>query len=136
MTNTTHEPPRFKHDCDACKYLGQIQTSQGPFDLYWCVVKSQPVGRSGHSRFDAFTTMSEPIKAEARRRAIEAGYLPSEDYVQTAVHWAEAKEALEQRHSAERREMAERHEQERLEFHERRSAAIAQAEAAQKKEAG
>lgn len=85
MTHTTtHEPPRFKHDCTACKYLGRYKD----VDLYLCTKgKGKPafMCRSGNDPYDIGRALGIEMIAEAKRRAIEAGYLPAEPSERAAV---------------------------------------------------
>ncbi len=34
--------PRYRHDCDACVYLGRFTNDVGSRDLYWCKSRSHP----------------------------------------------------------------------------------------------
>ena len=67
---------RYKHDCDKCKPLGEF----GITDLYFCDVHAPTViARFGNEPEDYASGLElapyVPELAQAKRRAIEAGYL-------------------------------------------------------------
>ena len=69
---------RYKHDCDKCKSLGEF----GIYDLYFCEQGGDPTVIARSWNEDGYTSGLElapycPELAEAKRRAIEAGYLKS-----------------------------------------------------------
>ncbi len=72
--------PKFEHDCDLCTFLGEYQRH----DLYFCdkcTAGPTLIARYG-SEGKQYTSGLElaavdPLLAEARRRAIERGFLPA-----------------------------------------------------------
>ena len=68
---------RYKHDCDKCKQLGEF----GKYDLYFCDQGGDQtvISRYGDDahEYDSGLFLAPFIDylAEAKRRAIEAGYL-------------------------------------------------------------
>lgn len=71
---------RYKHDCDKCKPLGEF----GSYDLYFCGCEGWDGGVTVIGRFgDEPEEYSSGLElapyaselAEAKKRAIEAGYL-------------------------------------------------------------
>jgi hypothetical protein len=70
---------RYEHDCDHCKALGEFQEA----DLYFCEqggVEPTVIARYSDDGPDYSSGMVfasvHPALGEAKRRAIEAGYLP------------------------------------------------------------
>jgi hypothetical protein len=70
--------PRHEHDCSKCKPLGEF----GEFDLYYCetdLFKNPTViarfGSDGDYTAGLNLADRVPELAEARKRAIEAGYM-------------------------------------------------------------
>ena len=77
VTESTQEVARYKHDCDRCKPLGLFRK----FDLYFCKQVTGPTviarfGTDGDYVSGLFGADYHAELGEARRRAIEAGYLP------------------------------------------------------------
>lgn len=78
-------PPRYKHDCDHCRFLGRHLNA----DLYFCecsngsrnpryiVLSPTVIARFSDSGSDYVSGLDNdaPCLVEARKRSIEAGYL-------------------------------------------------------------
>ena len=90
------EKPHFEHDCDDCKFLGTLtlpednETSKRyettVFDLYFCkqeIFGETVISRYGNKGYEYSSGLSfaeegefgHPNLLEAKRRAIELGYL-------------------------------------------------------------
>lgn len=78
--HTIDTQPRFTHDCDQCKYLGQIQDDIS-YDLYYCPQGGHHptvLARFGNEGPDyksgAFRGTRDVVLAEAMSRAEQKGY--------------------------------------------------------------
>ena len=72
--------PRFTHDCDACKFLGQIH-DEVLYDLYFCpqAGMSTVIARFGNEgreyKSGLHGSQHDFVLYEAKKRAISKGYL-------------------------------------------------------------
>mgnify|MGYP001443572383 CR=1 FL=1 len=79
MDTSKRKPPRYQHDCENCKPLGQF----GDADLYYCdnqgVVGETVIARYSSEGSDYQSGLvfaaTVPALGEAKKRAIEAGFI-------------------------------------------------------------
>jgi hypothetical protein len=93
-----HSKPQFKHDCTSCKYLGRYQNTESDgrtwnFDLYYCgdnpshnKVRATVIARFGDegSQYQSGLNGNLPELAEAKKRAIQKGYIKIKDLVESS----------------------------------------------------
>lgn len=98
-TSAAGTTPRFTHDCDCCHFLGTLQASTGPCDLYAhvngvpTVIARYSDEPSDYASGLCFSYGMNPVLTEARNRAVAQGLLPFD--LAEALHSTTGAEAIQ-----------------------------------------
>lgn len=72
--------PRFEHNCEVCRFLGQHTLDNTTYDLYYCPRDGLPdnlIARFGDEAAQFMCGIEDadlvPVLGEAKRRAIQQG---------------------------------------------------------------